>query len=208
MKRFYLLAAAALLLAPAASAQQVRYGLKLGATYSKYTYHSNPQPNERLLAAGGGLMARYDLAPNHPLSLQAELLYLRKGSSNERLHYYEVPVLTRLNLAAFNLPTLLRGHLNLNRFAVEVGPQLSSVFTPAHRHLTRSADARTSFDRSQYAAFQVGYAAGLSYEVPEGWSLTIRHTHDITGVMRGNGVKGKRNAVFHAQVGYIFGGKQ
>jgi hypothetical protein len=210
MKRFYLLTLPGLLLSQVAMAQNVRFGIKAGAALSKQTDASNPAASAEWnqLSSSGGLMMRYDLNSTGTVILQPELLYVGKGRRYVQWHYLELPVLARISLRHFNLPVLAHGRLDLNRFAVEAGPQVSTVSSLLSRHLIQDANSRRNFRRGLYAGFQLGYAAGLSYEVLPPLSLTLRYTNDITGVKRGDGLGGTRTSVFHVQVGYLLGGRQ
>lgn len=218
MKKFYVLAAT-LLVGSAASAQQLRLGAKVGTTYAKNTYSSDRQAqqnNYRLLGVSAGLMTRYAINPT--VSLQTELLYVGKGrrldqagylnsrNVKDRLHYLELPVLAHVSLRQFGLPVLGCGLLDLNNVTLEAGPQLSTFVARNYAGSGLTFDRYDAGSRRGYAALQLGFATGVGYELPQGWSLTLRHSRDITGVMRGNGFKGRRNSVFQLQMGYLLGG--
>ena len=53
----------------------------------------------------------------------------------------------------------------------------------------------------------VGYIAGVGYQLPQGLELGLRYNGGISDLSDPSGSSKVRNSVFQFQVGYLFGGK-
>jgi hypothetical protein len=207
MKALYLLILPALLLGQQATAQsKLQFGVKAGATYSGFHKRNAIGTDQRLLGLNAGVLTRYTFADNH-WAFQPELLYAGKGgrftqfvdaSGNrptytDRAHYLDLPLLLRYQAG---------------RFAFEAGPQLG-IFLSADTDLPAGvflpANAR---GRDRFAPVQLGYAAGVSYELPQGLSLTARYAADLSDRYWPGEFGGYRHSVFQAQLGYLLVAKQ
>lgn len=121
-----MLCGAALLLGPAASAQQLRFGAKAGLNYSDFGFR-NVSGIKRLLGLNAGAVGRYAFGPDGFWNVQAELLYAGKGQrsmpdfvpvgtkptyANDRVHCLDLPILAKINA---------------DGFVFEAGPQVSYI---------------------------------------------------------------------------------
>ncbi|OUJ71239.1 porin family protein [Hymenobacter crusticola] len=186
----------ALLMAHMALGQQLRFGVKGGLNYANFRIKNVVGP-DRLAGVNVGVMARYSFGPSNFWNIQSELLYSAKGSTDKygltslggraiykyRRNYLDLPILAKINLQGLTF---------------EAGPQLSYLVSVSD---TNDNPLFQHPARRDYNSLQLGYAAGLGYEIPVGLSLTVRYAGDVTDVYNGGGA---RNSVFQAQLGYLF----
>jgi hypothetical protein len=187
----------ALLLTHIASGQQLRLGVKGGLNYAKIRIRNVVGP-DRLLGLNGGVVLRYSFAADGFWNIQPELLYSAKGAKDRdgftatgaratyryRRNYLDLPILAKINSQGLTF---------------EAGPQLGYL-------LSFSDDNDSPFfqrpARRDYNSVQVGYVAGVGYEMPAGLSLTLRYSADLTRIYKLNNAA--RNSVFQGQIGYLF----
>ncbi|GAB3841257.1 porin family protein [Hymenobacter jeollabukensis] len=200
MKSALILLGAALLLSPAATAQQLRFGAKVGLNYSDSRLRGvTNDGTEAIFSYHLGAVGRYSFGPDAFWNVQAELLYSRKGDNytprggtgvaQRRLNYLDLPVLAKINA---------------HGLMFEAGPQIGYLVGASY-----DTGAGTSHDRSGFRPVQLGYVAGVGYELPSGYSLTIRYNGDAFPITKGGGfLDGPAYSVFQAQFGYLLGGRQ
>jgi hypothetical protein len=174
-------------------AQRLQLGLKAGWLTSTTT-----EPSSRTARTGGvaGGWLRYSLTK--PVSLQAELLYEPRGVKTRqdgRLGWegawgsYTRRERTRLQYAS--LPLLVRGQVG--HFFGLVGPHLSYLLAARQQaetayELTPSAPrlalpypvTETGHSTDNFRHWEVGYTAGVGYQLGSRLALEVRYAAGLT----------------------------
>jgi len=176
MKQLFVMATLALAASSVAQAQNVRFGLKGGPSYttvvgqhvagaaSKWGFH-------------GGVLVNIKL--NDRFSLQPEVLYSQKGTKG-------ADDSNRINLNYVDLPVLLRVATGLGGLFIEVGPQLGYLAGSNASVGSRTPLARVTTDfAGSYPPFDLGYATGFGYQLPNGLGLGLRYNGGFTHVLKG-----------------------
>ncbi|AIZ63071.1 hypothetical protein PK28_04045 [Hymenobacter sp. DG25B] len=184
MKKAVFILAAALFTTGAVQAQKTIFGLKAGANLSNIVGSDAPDANQLKLGGLGGAVVNFPASSNGFLSIQPELLYSMKGTSQNAgatkstIHYIDVPVLARLDLEG---PFLV------------LGPQANVLLT-------------SNSGRTGYRPVNYGGTAGVGYQSEGGLSVELRYNRDVTPLKEDNGnIKVHNyNSVIQAQVGYLF----
>jgi len=208
MKAVYLFALPALLLSHATSAQQFRLGVKGGLNYAGSAVHTIVG-SDRLLGINGGVVVRHSFTPDEVWNVQAELLYSGRGDKNKngytstgsrtthiyRRNYLELPIV---------------GKIKAHRVTLEAGPQLGYLLS-VHSSSGNFYDLNGRLQSyKSFKPLQLGYVVGLGYELPAGFSLTLRYSRDFTNIYKVefSDATNLHNSMFQGQLGYLFGPKQ
>jgi hypothetical protein len=196
MRHAYLLALPALLLCQPAAAQ-LQLGAKAGMNFcgaGRVDFLSR----ENIIRFGAGAVARYSFGPRQTWRVQAELLCNGKGNEStspgnpavapyyHRLSFFELPVLAQLHVFGLTL---------------EAGPQLSYLFGSEYK----TADETYLFRRGLRLG-QLGYAAGIGGELPDGFHITMRFSRDLTSRLKPTYDRqyvGRYNYLMQIQLGYL-----
>ena len=143
---------------------------------------------------------------NDMFSFQPELLYSQKGfqikesdsgftlESKTTFHYIDVPLLL---------------HVNAGGLFFEAGPQLGFLAGQKTKQEVSGggmSGSQTSTDTDGLRKFDVGYIAGLGYQLESGLSLGVRYNGGLLSIDEDGDGK-THNSVFQFQVGYMLGGK-
>ena len=179
--------------ASAANAQEARFGVKVGANLANIT-NSDDTNKKNLVGLAAGVMA--DFSFSDLISLHPEALFSQKGvkfesgsnSAQIRTNYIDVPVLLRVKA---------------DGLFFEAGPQVG--FLASQKFEVNGSTISTSTDGIRKV--DVGYVAGLGYQLPQGLELGVRYNGGISDVNDPSEAKKQRNSVFQFQLGYLFGGK-
>ncbi|GAA3989746.1 porin family protein [Hymenobacter antarcticus] len=179
--------------ASAANAQEARFGIKAGVNLANVT-NTDVEAKKNLIGFAAGVMA--DFSFSDLISLHPEVLFSQKGVKFEdgkntaqiRTNYIDVPVLLRVKA---------------DGLFFEAGPQVgflaSQKFEANGTTITTSTDGTRKVD--------VGYIAGVGYQLPQGLELGVRYNGGISDLSDPSAGEKTRNSVFQFQVGYLFGGK-
>jgi hypothetical protein len=197
MKRTYLLLLPALLISQLAAAQQFRLGAKLGLNYSNVLLPAiTDRGTDHIFSYNLGAVGRYSFGSDDFWNVQAELLYSRKGDQStlqngrttRLVNYLDLPVLAKINARGLTF---------------EAGPQAGYLVSAA-------VDGPFGTDRSRSGLrkFQLGYVAGIGYELSSGYSFTVRYSANVLPMTtQGGFFDGPYLSVFQAQFGYLLGKK-
>jgi hypothetical protein len=179
-----------------AAQAQMRLGVKAGASLA--TYSGTDLSDVGYTWGGlGGLTLNVPITSDGFFSVQPELQYSQKGykidgnpiSIKERLHYLDLPVLARINA---------------DGLIFEAGPQLGYLATAkVHRKSPLGSTDATS--TNDYNRVDVGYVAGVGYQLSSGPAIGLRYNGGITSHPKN--ADSVRNSVFQLFVGYTFGAK-
>ncbi len=223
MKNLLLSAAAAALLAvvaaPTAQAQSVRFGLKAGGSLSNLSGDlANQDQYKNRFGFHGGAMLNVGLLADDVLALQLEGLYSQKGfkyadqqvtvlgntyrnTGTVRYDYIDVPLLLRVKASGIFF---------------EAGPQYSYLLnistdrTQTYNGSVTNAASSTS-DLSNVKRSELGYAAGLGFQAESGFLIGLRYNGAFTDFAKdgysNNEFRNARNSTFQAYVGVLLGGK-
>ena len=177
-----------------ANAQETRFGVKAGVSLASITLRNTTGVNY-LVGANGGVMADFSFSDR--LSFHPELLFSQKGVKFESPNSYPYQIRT----SYLDVPLLLRLKVG-GLFFVEAGPQVGFL---AARKAEAYGTTSTSTDGTRKV--DVGYIAGVGYQLPQGLELGLRYNGGISDLSDPSGSSKSRNSVFQFQVGYLFGGK-
>ncbi len=192
MKRILLSLGLLLSVATAASAQEIRFGLKGGANYSSLT-GDNTDGVESKIGLQAGALANFALSDL--ISIQPEVLYSQKGYQAEvdndikyKINYIDVPLLVKVNAGGLFF---------------EGGPQVGFLAGAKRTNGDVDRDIKGGYDKVDF-----GYVAGLGYQAASGPMIGLRYNGGISNINKGDINPNKiRNSVFQLYVGYVFGGK-
>ncbi len=176
-----------------ANAQEARFGIKAGVNLANVT-NADVNSKKNLVGAAAGLMA--DFSFSDLISLHPEVLFSQKGVKFEgggnsiqvRRTYVDVPLLLRVKA---------------DGLFFEAGPQVG--FLAAQKYEINNNTISTSTNGVRKV--DVGYIAGVGYQLPQGLELGVRYNGGISDINDPSGSTKIRNSVFQFQVGYLFGGK-
>ena len=175
-----------------ANAQEARFGIKAGLNLANQT-NTDANNRKNLVGAAAGLMA--DFSFSDLISLHPEVLFSQKG-----VKYEDGGTTIKSRRTYIDVPLLLR--VKADGLFFEAGPQVGFL---AARKDENNNIVNTSTNGIRKV--DVGYIAGVGYQLPQGLELGVRYNGGISDVNDPSGSTKIRNSVFQFQVGYLFGGK-
>ena len=199
MKKFSLSLGLLIGIASAANAQEARFGIKAGVNLASVT-NNNTEGKKNLVGFAAGLMA--DFSFSDLISLHPEVLFSQKGvkytggsgytggnnTAQVRTNYIDVPLLLRVKA---------------DGLFFEAGPQVG--FLASQKFEVNNTTISTSTDGTRKV--DVGYIAGVGYQLPQGLEVGVRYNGGISDLNDPSVGTKTRNSVFQFQLGYLFGGK-
>ncbi|WP_181307788.1 porin family protein [Rufibacter sp. XAAS-G3-1] len=200
-----LLVVAALFITYFSQAQGIKLGLKAGGNYSNVT-GDETEDLESLFGLHAGVILDYGIS--EMVSIRPELLYSMKGAKLEisdaddaiiksRFHYLDVPILA---------------HINAGGLFFELGPTVGFKLSSS---TTIEVDGE-EIDEEEFGIsdgddgmknFEIGYAAGLGYQLPMGVGIGLRYQGGISSINENDDDPKQRNSVFQLSLSYMFGGR-
>ena len=186
-----------------AQSEDNHFGVKVGGNYSTLVGSDVTSDAKGVFGFHAGFLANIDLTER--FSIQPELLYSMKGvklegggiTATQRLNYVELPIMVKAKF---------------NQFFIEVGPQASALVSAKQKVSGAGSDAEES-NKDLFNTVDVGYAAGLGYQMDGGLMVGARYNGGFTNVLQAqlvgtqNVQQKARNSAFQVYVGYTFGGK-
>lgn len=168
-----------------AQAQSTRFRVKAGVGLASTTGDDVPDYTRKsLVVPQAGFMA--DIGFSDLLSFRPELLYSQKG-----VRYESSSVYSQKRLSYLDLPLLLR--VNADGLFFEAGPQVS--FLIGRKYETNLfGPTYTSTDGTRKV--DVGYIAGVGYQLSSGLELGVRYNGGILALADPSGSSKTRNSVF------------
>lgn len=197
MKKIFLVLLASAGITSAAHAQGARFGVKAGASLSNLVGDDVDGVKSKW-GFNGGLMANFGFSDL--VSFQPELLYSMKGTKAKdleetytTLHYLDVPLLVKINA---------KGPF------FELGPQVGFLVGQKSQVKIPGFGTQTNTDTDGLSKVDLGYIAGVGYQLESGLSLGVRYNGGLLSIDDDKDDKAKaRNSVFQFQVGMLFGGR-
>ncbi|MDQ2792551.1 MAG: PorT family protein [Bacteroidota bacterium] len=198
MKKILLSLAVLVGVASAAHAQETRFGVKAGVNLAKLTgYYAGD--NKNLVSLAAGVMA--DFGVSDLLSFHPELLYSQKGSKPNTAR-----ATGQVRTSYLDLPLLLR--VKADGLFFEAGPQVGLVVAQKSEIDFGNGSVVSSTSTSGVQKLDLGYIAGIGYQLPAGLELGVRYNGGLLGVNNSTvSFNGPHNSVFQLQLGYLFGGR-
>lgn len=193
MKRLFFLAA--FVTAAMFSNAQIKFGVKAGANFYKFSGDdadfAGVSPKLKVGFAGGGMV---NIPVNSTFSVQPELLYSMEGTKYEeggdkllyKTDYINVPVLFQYNSSGFY---------------AETGPQVGFLASAKISDGDNSEDVKDSFKSINFS-----WAIGLGYKMSSGFGIGARYNLGLANVIDSDEANIKLGG-FHVGVFYLFGGK-
>ena len=174
------------------------FGVKGGVNFATVTGGEGESPNSRT-AFHVGVVGEMPIADI--LSIQAEVLYSAQGFEYEafgptgdeiqfQLDYLSVPVLAKVYV--------------VDGLSIDVGPTFNFVVNEEIDTRPGADEGDIDIDESPMAeanSFDVGVAAGLTFQTPGGLFATGRYNYGVTEIYEDSGLK---NSVFQLGIGYKF----
>ena len=179
------------------SQAQIKFGIKAGANFSKYSgkdaKFEGVSPQFKVGFAGGALV---NIGLNEMFSVQPEVLYSMEGTqykeSGEKLifknDYINVPVLLQYN--------------HESGFYAETGPQIGFLASAKISDGDNSMDIKESFKKINFS-----WGLGAGYKLTNGVGIGARYNFGIANIAEnGEGDSGKISlGGFHVGLFYTFG---
>ena len=228
MKKTAILAAALLATATVSSAQaqSIRLGLRAGANYSNLAGNlQNQATYNNKFGFLGGVMVNVPVVEGF-FSVQPEILYSQKGFENKPTEYTSIlGKQKREGTVSYNyldVPVLLK--VRASGLIFEAGPQYSYLLsannqtktttTPTLGGTPSTTETQNKTDVSGFNRNELGYLAGVGYEVENGLSLSLRYTGAFSDFVKSdnstyfNGdLKNARHSAFQLSLGYLIPSK-
>ena len=197
MKKFVLSLGLLMGVACAANAQEARFGVKAGVSLASVS-GKNTSEAKNLVGATAGVMG--DISFSDLISFHPELLFSQKGVKFEdnrstgqtRTSYLDVPLLLRVKA---------------DGLFFEAGPQAGFLLGLKSESDILGLGTLTSTSTQGTRKIDLGYVAGVGYQLPQGLEIGLRYNGGISDLSDPSGGSAVRNSVFQLQVGYLFGGK-
>jgi hypothetical protein len=197
MKKFSLSLGLLIGIASAANAQEARFGIKAGVSLASVS-GKNTEEAKNLLGATAGIMG--DISFSDLISFHPEALFSQKGvkfedtrgSGQTRTTYIDVPLLLRVKA---------------DGLFFEAGPQVGFLVGLKSESNIQGLGTFTSTSTDGTRKVDVGYIAGVGYQLPQGLELGVRYNGGISDRRDPSLGTKTRNSVFQFQLGYLFGGK-
>lgn len=189
------------------TANDNHFGIKAGATMSNFIGSDVSSDTKYKFGFHAGFVANIGLG--NTLSIQPELLYSMKGYKNESTVGSNTVTLNQ-TLQYIELPIVLKA--KFNQFFVEAGPQGGFLIGAPYKLEGGSSSVEAS-NKSFYSEIDLGYVAGVGYQLESGPMLGLRYNGGITNTPQSVSVNGvasqlkARNTAFQVYVGYMFGSK-
>lgn len=196
---------------------QAKFGLKGGINYSNLSGDLTTEDvNDSKIGFLGGVTANFPLSSDNFVSIQPELLYSQKGyqyrddevNIGGALYKYK----GKRNFNYLDLPVLLR--INAGGLVFEGGPQVSyllRITDQTERELNGSDDKTwRRVGKDDLAELEIGYVAGIGYQMPAGLGLGLRYNGSINALAKDNSdeLANARHSAFQLQLSYTLGGAQ
>ena len=163
------------------NAQNVTYGVKVGANFSNFTGDSfDSDMITRMHAAVTG-----DIALSDSFSLQPELMFSAEGAKAStgggelKLNYFRIPVMVKYYVSS--------------GFSIDAGPQVG--------FLVAAEDENGTDLKSAYESTEFGFNVGSTYLMDNGINFSVRYNIGLTDVADGVDAK---NGGFQLSIGYVF----
>ena len=199
MKKFSLSLGLLIGIASAANAQEARFGVKAGVNLASLT-NNNTESKKNLVGFAAGLMA--DFSFSDLISLHPEVLFSQKGVKyTSGGGGYTGSNTTQIRINYIDVPLLLR--VKADGLFFEAGPQVG--FLASRKYEIDNTTISTSTDGTRKV--DVGYIAGVGYQLPQGLEVGVRYNGGISDLNDPSVGTKTRNSVFQFQLGYLFGGK-
>jgi len=187
--------------ASVAAAQKVSFGVKAGPSYTKFRGVDPAQlssaSNAYRLGFHAGVLAEVKVTDK--FSVQPELLYSQKGAKNKLVsEIYDV-------FSYLDLPIVVKARLGETGFFLEGGPQFGYLLRATSTFRNYSYNVRDSYEK-----VDVGYAAGLGYQLASGPLLGFRFNGGLTRlnqpIISGGQIRATENMwnnAFQLYAGYL-----
>lgn len=196
-KVFVLVAAVVLVSAVQAQKGSIKFGVKAGANFYKFSGDDadfgDVSPKIQVGIAGGGLV---NIPVSDMFSVQPEVLFSMEGTKYEesgdklmyKTNYINIPVLFQYN--------------NASGFYAETGPQIGFLMSAKADDGSNSTDVKDSFKGTNFS-----WALGLGYKMKSGFGFGARYNLGLGNIVDESDIDIKLGG-FHVGVFYLFGGEK
>ena len=176
MKKLFLVAAVLFLGANASNAQDLKFGAKIGANFSKLS--GDGFNGDNLTSFHVGILTELNLLEN--ISIQPELLYSSQGTDYQN---------EEIKLDYLSLPVLAKFYVITDKLSLEAGPQFSFL---VNDNVKGQFDAKT---------FDFAAVGGLGYNLTSFIFVQARYVVGLTDTSKDASVT---NKVFQLSAGLRF----
>ena len=192
MKRV-LIAAIAVLISTSFYAQEVDFGIKVGANFATLNDISTDAESRTGFVVGAFAGAKL----GEKIGIQGDLLYSQQGAKFD---------VGEINLDYVNIPIVLKYYVT-EKFNIQAGPQFGFVASDKLKGL--GADAE---DALETKGFDLTGVVGIGFDLPAGFRIDGRYNFGLSTVLESeeitdNGVQSAdegKNSVITLALGYSF----
>jgi len=192
-----------LLFSAVISQAQIKFGIKAGANFTKFSGADakleGVSPKFKTGFAGGGLV---NIKLNEMFSVQGEVLYSLEGSM-----YKESGAKLILKTDYINVPVLLQ-YNSESGFYGETGPQIGFLTSAKLSDGDNSTDAKDGFKKINFS-----WGLGAGYKLANGLGFGARYNLGLANIIdNSNSEDGESSNIklggFHVGLFYTFGGNK
>lgn len=168
-------------------AQDVTFGIKIGANYASVT-GDNSSSYDPVTAIIIGAMAEITLTEK--FAFQPEVVFSRQGFKSDEFD---------LKLKYMNLPLIAKYYVT-NKLSIEAGPQVGFRLLAIADTPLGEVDVRDNIKK-----IDLGLSAGLGYKLESGFNFGARYNYSFSNINQYVGEKvSNQNAVIQAYAGFFF----
>lgn len=164
------------------NAQDVTYGVKVGANFS--TLNGDAFDTDMITRMHAAVTA--DIALSDSFSIQPEVMYSAEGAKQAgggngelKMNYLRIPLMVKFYVS--------------EGFSIDAGPQVG--------FLVSAEDEAGNDLKDAYESTDFGFNIGSTYLMDSGVNFSVRYNIGITDVVDGSDAK---NGVFQLSLGYVF----
>ncbi len=178
MKKTIIIAAGFFLLASAANAQKVHFGIKAGMNASSLNSSPSNSDMQTKIGFNAGVLAHIHGA-HAQWALQPEIYYSDEGAKSKSNSS------SKLNLGYLNVPVLVQ-YMFDNGFRIEAGPQIGFLMSAKAKNSTATTDVKSNYEKTNFSIpVGVGYLThyGLGFDARYNFGLSnINNTSSGTKI--------------------------
>ena len=204
-----IIAAVAVFTVGAASAQDVKFGVKGGLNYATLSGDIAETDGIIGFAVGGFLNVKI----NEKFAFQPELLYSTQGTaekSTETISGATINEEGRLELAYMNIPLMFRVNVT-EAFTFEAGPQIGFLLSArdAEKETITNSGGSTVIESSDDVKDNLnttdfGLNFGLGYDLTKNLNAGLRYNVGLNDISKNTDNYTIKNSVFTLAIGYTF----
>ena len=204
-----ILAAVAVFTIGAATAQDMKFGVKAGLNLA------NTTANGASMKVGGNFGVFGDFKVSDKFSVQPEILYSMQGAKASATNSFGGITVTdevTQSLGYINIPVMGK-FLVTNDLSLQVGPQIGFLMTVKEEYVQTSNNQSvvpnstfSSTDKTNFNSVDFGLNFGVGYNITEKFMVDLRYNLGLSEIEKNlpSGVSASKNRVVSVNFGYSF----